>query len=250
MKKYFVVSDVHDHYDLMMEALTGNGFDRNDKNHVLILCGDAFYSGPQPGEMFMFLRSMHNEGRLILIYGNHDIELLDNLKTGKFGRKGNRRCAELLVNTMTGKNNLTDADLVSECERLGFTGFLENVPIWFYETDQYVFTHAFIPTKKKAYRSDWRAANEREWRTAASSDAMRLSMRYGICEPDKTIVCGHFSAARFYLMKDATASDWENKIYKDVSKVPAEGFKPFFRNGIIAIDQSVKKTGFINCIVI
>lgn len=249
--KYFVVSDVHDHYDLMMKALTEKGFDRKDKNHVLILCGDAFYSGPQPGEMFMFLNSMHNEGRLILIYGNHDIELLDNLKAGNFRRTGNRKCAELLVSYITGKNNLTDADLISECEQLGFTGFLENVPIWFYETDQYVFTHAFIPTKKKAYRSDWRAANEREWRrTAASSDAMCLSMRYGICEPDKTIVCGHFSAARFYLMKDATASDWENKIYKDVSKVPAEGFKPFFGNGIIAIDQSVKKTGFINCIVI
>ena len=53
-----------------------------------------------------------------------------------------------------------------------------------------------------------------------------------------------------YLMKDATQADWENKIHKDVSCVPANGFKPFFGDSFIAIDQSVKKTGFMNCIVI
>jgi hypothetical protein len=51
-------------------------------------------------------------------------------------------------------------------------------------------------------------------------------------------------------MKNATPTDCEKKIYKDVSKVPAEGFKPFFGDTFIAIDQSVKKTGFMNCIVI
>jgi hypothetical protein len=114
-----------------------------------------------------------------------------------------------------------------------------------------VFTHGFIPTEKKAYRPDWRNATEKEWRNAASrGDAMALSMRYGISEPNKKIVCGHYSAARCYLMQNATPTDWENKIYKDVSKVPAEGFKPFFGDTFIAIDQSVKKTGFMNCIVI
>ena len=79
---------------------------------------------------------------------------------------------------------------------------------------------------------------------------MALSMRYGVSEPNKKIVCGHYSAARCYLMKDATESDWDNKIYKDVSGVPTEGFKPFWSETFIAIDQSVKKTGFMNCIVI
>ena len=81
-------------------------------------------------------------------------------------------------------------------------------------------------------------------------DAMLLSMRHHICEPEKKIVCGHFSAARCYLMKDATPEDWANKIYKDVSIVPAEGFQPFWGDTFIALDQSVKKTGFINCLVL
>ena len=79
---------------------------------------------------------------------------------------------------------------------------------------------------------------------------MLLSMFYNIQEPNKTVVCGHFSAARCYLMKNATPYDWENKIYKDVSSVPKDGFKTFFGETFIALDQSVKKTGFINCLVL
>ena len=249
--KNFVVSDIHDHYDLLMEALDGNGFDINNENHRLIVCGDAFYSGPQPGELFVFLRELSEKGRLIFVYGNHDIELLDNLRAGRFTRPANRRCAELAVSYLTGKVGLSDVDLVLECERLGFTSFLSEIPVWYYEDEKYVFTHGFIPTDKKAYRSDWRNATEKEWRhSAARGDAMALSMRYGVSEPNKKIVCGHYSAARCYLMKNATQSDWDNKIYKDVSGVPACGFKPFFADTFIAIDQSVKKTGFMNCIVL
>ena len=249
--KNFVVSDIHDHYDLLIEALDIKGFDINNENHRLIVCGDAFYSGPQPGELFAFLRDLSNKGRLIFIYGNHDIELLDNLRAKHFTRPANRKCAELIVSCLTGRAGLTDDELILECERLGFTGFLADAPVWYYENENYVFVHGFIPTDKKAYRPDWRDATEKEWRTAAArGDAMALSMRYGISEPNKKIVCGHYSAARCYLMKDATQADWDNKIYKDVSCVPADGFKPFFGDTFIAIDQSVKKTGFMNCIVI
>jgi UDP-2,3-diacylglucosamine pyrophosphatase LpxH len=249
--KNFVVSDIHDHYDLLVEALNLSGFDKNNESHRLIVCGDAFYSGPQPGELFVFLRSLSEQRRLVFIYGNHDIELLDNLKEGHFTRPANRRCVELIVSYLTGRAGLTDAELVSECERLGFTSFLSQIPVWYYENKDYVFTHGFIPTDKKVYRADWRDACDKEWRNAAArGDAMMLSMRYGISEPNKKIVCGHYSAARCYMMKNATEKDWDNKIYKDVSGVPSEGFKPFFGDTFIAIDQSVKKKGFVNCIVI
>ena len=249
--KNFIVSDIHDHFDLLTEALDRSGFDANDPNHRLTVCGDAFYSGPQPGELFVFLRDLWVSGRLIFIYGNHDIELLDNLREHRFSRPANRKCAELLVHHLTGKTKLTDEELISECDRLGFTAFLSDAPVWYRETENYIFTHGFIPTNKRAYRPDWRNATEKEWRTAAArGDAMMLSMRYGIIEPNKIIVSGHYSAARCYLMQNATESDWNNKIYKDVSQVPIEGFKPFYGKTFIAIDQSVKKTGFVNCIVL
>ncbi|MBR2024907.1 MAG: metallophosphoesterase [Clostridia bacterium] len=72
--KNFVVSDIHDHYDLLMEALNRNGFDINNETHRLIVCGDAFYSGPQPGELLEFLCELSKKGKLIFIYGNHDVE--------------------------------------------------------------------------------------------------------------------------------------------------------------------------------
>lgn len=40
MKKFFVVSDVHGFYDEMIEALNKAGFDKNNKDHVFISCGD------------------------------------------------------------------------------------------------------------------------------------------------------------------------------------------------------------------
>ena len=246
----FVVSDIHDHYSLLIAALNKNGFDINNQNHRLIVCGDAFYSGPEPGELYSFMLKLKEENRLIFIYGNHDIELLDNLNKQEFKRKGNRKCIELLVEYMTNKTGLTDDELILESEKIGFTSFLSTVPRWYYETDNYIFTHGFIPTKSHTYYQDWRSSNEDAWRCATVSDAMRLSMLYGISEPGKVIVCGHYSAARCYLMKSATKEDWDNKIYKDVSKVPLEGFKTFISDTFIDLDQSVKKTGFINCLVL
>ena len=65
--KNFVVSDIHDHYDLLMEALNRNDFDINNVDHRLIVCGDAFYSGPQPGETLIKspLRGRKSENREI-----------------------------------------------------------------------------------------------------------------------------------------------------------------------------------------
>ena len=252
--KYFVVSDVHDHCDLLQKALESNGFDEDNENHRLIICGDAFYSGPQPGELFVFLHELHNKGKLIFVRGNHDLELLDNLNNGRFGRKANRTCAALIVKRLTERTDLTDEELIAECSRLGFTQFLSDVPVWHYETDHYVFCHGFIPTVKKQYDPDWRGADEKRWRSAVTSDGMYLSMRCGISEPNKTIVFGHYSTARCRLMQNASEKDWEDKIYTDQSKISKllkqGGYLPFYGNTFIAMDQSVKKTGFINCIVL
>ena len=148
--KNFVVSDIHDHYDLLMEALDRSGFDINNEDHRLIVCGDAFYSGPQPGELFVFLSDLSRKGRLIFTYGNHDIELLNNLRAERFTRSANRKCAELIVKHLTQNVGLSDDELIAECERLGFTRFLAKTPVWYYENEDYVFTHGFIPIEKKA----------------------------------------------------------------------------------------------------
>lgn len=248
--KYFVVSDTHDRYSQMIQALNNKGIDDQNMEHMLVLCGDGFYSGNEPGQMFEYLNKINKLGKLIYIYGNHDYELLDNLKDNKFTRKANRTCLAKLVEYCCGEIGLTDEQLRQKSKETGFTDFLESVPVHYFETDHYVFTHGFIPTNKKTYDKDWRRADERAWRAASRADGMLLSMKHKIKEENKTIVFGHYSAARCYLMKEATDKDWENKIYKDVSSVPQEGFYPFMGDTFIALDQSVAKTGFVNCIVL
>ncbi len=248
--KYFAVSDVHDHYSLLLTVLDEKGFDPDNEEHKLIICGDAFYNGPEPAELFEYLKTLHEKGRLIFVYGNHDYELLDCLEKKKFGRGGNRRCAEML----TGTTDLTDEELAEECEKIGFTDFLKTVPVTHFETEHYVFTHGFIPAKC----DDWRNATEKQWRSAASLDGMRLSMHDGISVPGKKVVFGHYCAARCYIMQNASEEDWQNKIYtSDKGRVEKllkdeviDAFRPFYGETFIAIDPHVKGTGFINCIIL
>ena len=46
MKQYFCISDVHSYYDAMMEALNSKGFDINNDEHILVVCGDLLDRGP------------------------------------------------------------------------------------------------------------------------------------------------------------------------------------------------------------
>lgn len=77
MTRYFITSDLHGFYDEFMEALGRAGFDANDSEHILIVCGDIFDRGEKPLEIYDFLRSLPKERR-ILIRGNHEA-LLRNL---------------------------------------------------------------------------------------------------------------------------------------------------------------------------
>jgi len=82
MKTYFVISDIHSFYDEMIKSLDNAGFDRNNKEHILIVCGDIFDRGAKPLEVYNYLRTLPR-ARRILIRGNHEI-LLKQLYERKF----------------------------------------------------------------------------------------------------------------------------------------------------------------------
>ena len=71
-KKLFVVSDIHSFYTPFKKALDENGFEPNNENHWLIVCGDAFDRGKESNELLDFLMSLE---RKVLVKGNHDILL-------------------------------------------------------------------------------------------------------------------------------------------------------------------------------
>lgn len=76
--RYFCVSDIHSFYNELIRALRQAGFNKRNKNHTLIVCGDIFDRGPDAVAVYKFLKSIPKK-RCILIKGNHEplyLELL------------------------------------------------------------------------------------------------------------------------------------------------------------------------------
>ena len=69
---------------------------------------------------------------------------------------------------------------------------------------------------------------------------MEVACKFGVTEPNKTIVCGHWNASYGHSHIHGKCTEWG----RDAD------FSPFYDKGIIAIDSSVANTGRINCIII
>ena len=52
MKKYFIMTDIHSFYSIMLNTLNTNGFNVNDNEHYLIVCGDLFDRGDESKQLF------------------------------------------------------------------------------------------------------------------------------------------------------------------------------------------------------
>ena len=56
MPKFFVTSDVHGYYDEMKNALDNAGFDPENEEHWIVVCGDLWDRGSQPVEVMRYLQ--------------------------------------------------------------------------------------------------------------------------------------------------------------------------------------------------
>ena len=77
--KYFCISDIHSYYSAMLYALTSKGFDIENSNHKVIICGDAFDRGDDTIKVFEFMKKLQSQDRLIYIKGNHEDLFFDCL---------------------------------------------------------------------------------------------------------------------------------------------------------------------------
>lgn len=68
--KYFVSADIHGFYDEWITALNDKGFNINNPEHKVIICGDMFDRGRQPKQIIDFILS--HKDKFILIRGNHE----------------------------------------------------------------------------------------------------------------------------------------------------------------------------------
>ena len=216
MKKYFITSDSHGFYTILINELHKNGFDENNNDHILIFCGDLFDRGDESKEIYNFIKSIPIQRR-ILIRGNHEylfIDLMHKKMPDDYDESNG---------TVKTFNDLTDYkyDYFFEWQNLVSDKKLKNIEKWFmsdewtdyYETNNYIFTHAFIPlkiddksyfkhmyrveTEYLSYKEDWRNSSQKEFENATWGCPWKLALA-GLNQTKKYIVCGHWHTADFF----------------------------------------------------
>jgi len=213
--KYFVVSDIHGFYEELIESLNSKGYEKDNPNHTLVVLGDIFDRGREPIEVYNFLMSIP-ESNLVLVRGNHEDIFKDLLlkdypdENDYYNGTFDTFCSiatylkkdevfETLKNAKTFYERWdTIKRIVKESE---IAKFMANSPRWnnYYEIDNYVLVHGFIPTKDyENYDPNWRKVTSRKkWEDARWGYGFQyyeMGTFQDEIEQGKTLVCGHVSA--------------------------------------------------------
>lgn len=248
-KKYFVTSDIHSFYTEFITALTKAGYEKDNANHILVICGDAFDRGNESKKLLDFLLELPDD-RLIYIRGNHE-DLLDKIVNSG------------LITTSDIRNGTvkTIADIIGceECDVFTKSSFLKNIlenknyytliskTVDYAEIGNYIFVHGWIPSieleaGKLLYYPEWRYAHSSEWSIARWDNGMAAYFQ-GVKEPGKTIVCGHWHASYGNIRKNNYIP---KSVEEELDETKPELFEPFEAEGIIALDACTALTHKVN----
>ena len=246
MKKYFAVSDVHGFYDAMKRALKKAGFDKRNKNHILIICGDLMDRGLQAIELLNFVQDLLKQDRLIYIRGNHEDLFLDCLEEMK---KYDDFEKFPLINPIHHHNGT-----YSTCNQLSirneeFKSLILNNTVNYFELGNYIFVHGWIPVKVKdklpphyahdrefEFYPEWRYALSDEWDAARWINGIKAA-REQLFEEGKTIVCGHWHTG------------YGHYVYHGIGESQHDCFDIYRDDGIIALDACTVLSDQVNVVV-
>ena len=232
--KYFVVTDIHSFYVELKRALDKAGFNKRNKDHTLIVCGDVFDRGSETVELYKFLTSIPKK-RCILIKGNHELlyeELLEKSFPESHDFSNDTvdtfcQIAGYSPEILTSKywRDLGDVpyeriqqawqEIITEVKQSPITAWLQS-DRWKYwhEVGNYIFVHSFIPLKnldrmpayytynrKFEYFKDWRkTANNFELEDATWGCPYQQYLDGHFKEEaanGKVLVCGHWAVTDF-----------------------------------------------------
>lgn len=246
MPKFFVVSDIHGFYDEFIEALEDAGFDKYNKDHWLISCGDEWDRGPNPIGVMKFL---HNLERKVIIRGNH-MELFEDLCYRCYPEWHDH--SNGTVDTVMSIGNYTfDKEFDMCCERAlrKTRSYRENM-VNYFETQHYIFVHSWIPLKcndelpkhytknrKYEFNPDWRNASFLDWEQARWGNPYQLAEQGFL--PDKTVVFGHWNCSTGWAKTEGRSEFGEDA-----------KFEPYYGNGFISIDACTAHSGKVNVLVL
>ena len=251
--KLFVLSDVHSFYEPMMAALEKNGFDINNSDHHIVVCGDLFDRGPDANKVFAFAKRMADEGRLNYVCGNHEDLLFDCVRE-IYGRRGvsSHHVSNGTLDTLVQITGFNKYDLYGRtCDIKEFSSkieplldFIADNAVNYIEAGDYVFVHGWVPAYEGIDSLD--EATDEDWEQARWENGMAMWKNKKCRLPGKTVVCGHWHSSwgHSHIHQDRKEFPQKNRIDWEKS------FEPFIDDGIIAIDACTAYTGFCNCLVV
>lgn len=240
--KFFVCSDIHSFFTPWMKALREAGYDRNNPEHILVVCGDLMDRGDETVECLKFVNSIP-EDKKILIRGNHEELLQDVIKRHQFGNhdfhNGTNKTFAHIYLDMHPNANLEDKisvfDFVDEVATYdGLKEYYNSLKDYF-ETKKYVFVHGWIPALNR-FTEDWRKG---DWGSSMWENGMEL-WDQGYKLKNKTICCGHWH------------SSWGHHWLHNNGPEFGDGaiFDPFIDDGIIALDACTALSNKVNVVVL
>ena len=239
MKKYFITSDIHSFYTIWMDALIKAGFDIDNKEHILIIIGDVFDRGDESKQLLDFLTHFDKE-RLILIRGNHEDLFLEMIYQGYSGYR------EMVNGTFKTYRDLFDRiDIMPlyEFKETDLYKLITNM-IDYYETDNYIFTHGFLPTKtengKTRIDENFRELPEYYWHYARWTNGMEEYEEVKDDFIDKYLVVGHFHTSYGHANIEGDGTEFG----KDAN------FDIYRRGKLIAIDACTAFSKRVNVLVL
>lgn len=228
-KKIFAFSDVHGDFDALISALEEAGYDENNPSHLLLSLGDAFDRGERSLDIYIYLRRLSDEGKAIVLKGNHTMFLEDyldgtSLSPFNYYQNGVRETlADFLHQTAPFE---TWCFLERKIEEPTYEDFaewirgarkeinneypdllewLKNRP-YYYETKNYIFTHGAIDTKVPDWHFPYcERYNFSDWDALIWDDGSFFGKE--INNTNKTVVIGHFGTQTLRKMYDTGRDD-------------------------------------------
>jgi serine/threonine protein phosphatase 1 len=249
--KLFVASDVHSYFTPLKKALDTAGFNPNNKEHWLILCGDCFDRGDESEELLHYIMTLE---RKVIVKGNHDILLQECCWRGfPYSHDSHNGTVRTIQDIgEMGKGYPFDECCVRTLHKLAaYRDLLVN----YFETKNYIFVHSWIPMNVKydegaskpwhqvgkhyEYLEDWRNANDAQWEEAMWGNPFERHFD-GLNKTGKTIVFGHWHCSAGHRMKGSCKSDFESDTI----------WEPFYDTGVIGIDRCTAHTGEVNVLAL
>lgn len=223
--KYFVISDIHSFYKETIKALHKVGWEEDNSDHMLILCGDAFDRGEESAKIYYWLCNLIQKKKIIWVKGNHEELLIELLLRGRPLEHDKHNCTDKTVRDLAKAllpKEQYECSFYDQCQHLHFLiDWINENTVNYYEVGRYVFVHSWYPYWiGESWRIEFTTKNplegstKEDWHNAVWENPVNnLSwLKFTDDMKDKTLVIGHWHTSAFHNLFEMDRKDiWDKE---------------------------------------